>query len=60
MDEFIKSNTLGYIKIDKMTISNIEILKEDYLKKKEKIIKEILEILNEKGTIKTKSSKSEE
>ena len=60
MDEFIKSNTLGYIKIDKMTISNIEILKEDYLKTKEKIIKEILEILNEKGTIKTKSSKSEE
>tara|TARA_B100000900_G_scaffold140034_2_gene118661 strand:- start:487 stop:666 length:180 start_codon:yes stop_codon:yes gene_type:complete len=59
MDEFIKSNTLGYIKIDKMTISNIEILKEDYLKKKEKIIKEILEILNEKETTETTTSKSE-
>lgn len=59
MDEFIKSNTLGYIKIDKMTISNIEILKEDYLKKKEKIIKEILEILNEKETTENVTSKSE-
>tara|TARA_B100001248_G_scaffold257584_1_gene240382 strand:- start:699 stop:881 length:183 start_codon:yes stop_codon:yes gene_type:complete len=60
MDEFIKSNTLGYIKIDKMTISNIEILKEDYLKTKEKIIKEILEILNEKETTENVTSKSEE
>mgnify|MGYP001178401570 CR=1 FL=1 len=52
--EFIKSNTFGYIKIDKMTILNIMNLKEDYLKKKEKIKNEILEILNENKTISKK------
>jgi len=42
-EEFINSNAMGYIKIDKLTITNVKLLKEEYLKVKEKIIQEILQ-----------------
>tara|TARA_E500000178_G_scaffold221100_1_gene218190 strand:+ start:949 stop:1122 length:174 start_codon:yes stop_codon:yes gene_type:complete len=41
-EEYIESNAVGYIKIDKLTISNIKLLKEEYMRIKEKIVQEIL------------------
>jgi len=52
-EEFINSNAMGYIKIDKLTITNVKLLKEEYLKVKEKIIQEILqEIKDDKMSLK--------
>jgi len=47
MDEIIvNSNTCGYIKIDRMFISDVDELYMEYLKIKEKIKKEIIEELS--------------
>ena len=46
MDEIIvNSNTCGYIKIDRMFISDVGELQIEYLRLKEKIKKEIIEEL---------------
>ena len=49
-EEYIYSNTLNYIKVDKLTISNIKSLKEEYKRVKEKILQELKqELLEEKS-----------
>jgi len=53
-EEYIYSNTLNYIKIDKLTITNIKLLKEEYLRVKEKIIQELKQELKQE-LIKTES-----
>ena len=45
MEDNIQSNTCEIIKIDKKTINDIQNLKKEYLSKKEKIKKEILDEL---------------
>ena len=41
-NEIVETNTCGYIKIDKLFITDVNNLKSDYLKIKEKIKNEIL------------------
>ena len=46
--EEVKSNTCAIIKVDKRSVTEIENLKKEYLKIKEKIYHEVMnEILNE-------------
>jgi hypothetical protein len=47
MEENIQSNTCEIIGIDKKTVTDVETLKKEYLKIKEKILKEIIEELIE-------------
>ena len=47
MEEMIQSNTCEIIGIDKKTVTDVETLKKEYLKIKEKILKEIIEELIE-------------
>ena len=42
-EEIISSNTIGYIKVDKMFITDVENLYKEYLIIKENIKKEIIE-----------------
>jgi len=46
-EEYIYSNTLNYIKVDKLTISNIKSLKEEYKRIKEKILQELKQELKQ-------------
>jgi len=47
MEEIIQSNTCEIISIDKKTVKDVESLKKEYLRIKEKILKEIIEELIE-------------
>ena len=47
MEEMIQSNTCEIIGIDKKTVTDVETLKKEYLRIKEKILKEIIEELIE-------------
>tara|TARA_B110000046_G_C12931489_1_gene371659 strand:+ start:589 stop:738 length:150 start_codon:yes stop_codon:yes gene_type:complete len=47
MEDNIQSNTCEIIKIDRKTITDIKYLKKEYLLKKEKIKKEILNELKD-------------
>ena len=41
-EEIIETNTCGYIKVDKLFITDVKNLKSEYLEIKERIKKEIL------------------
>ena len=46
-EEYISSNTCGYIKIDRMFINDVEKLSKEYLRIKEILKKEIIQELSE-------------
>jgi hypothetical protein len=46
-EEYISSNTIGYIRVDKMFIKDVEELYKEYLIVKESLKKEIIKELSE-------------
>ena len=54
MEENIQSNTCEIISIDRKTVTDVETLKKEYLRIKEKILKEIIEELKEEYPLKDK------
>ena len=52
MEEMIQSNTCEIIGIDKKTVTDVEALKKEYLRIKEKILTEIIEELKEEYPLK--------